>query len=73
MDVIVAATRNGAEVCQLLDQTGTVETGKWADIIVIDGDPLTDLSALERVKLVFKEGVLYRPELLAAATGKHPL
>ncbi|MCZ7570341.1 MAG: amidohydrolase family protein [Ardenticatenaceae bacterium] len=73
MDVLVAATRNGAEVCALLDQTGTLEPGKWADAIVLAGNPLEDLGALEHVELVFKEGVLYRPEALAAATGKHPL
>lgn len=73
MEVLVAATRHGAEVCGLGNQVGTLEMGKWADIIVLDGNPLVDMSALSRVKMVFKEGVLYRPEILAAATGRYPL
>ncbi len=73
MDALVAATRNGAEVCGLLDRTGTLEEGKWADLIVLDGDPLEDLSALNQVTYVFKQGVRYRPAELAIATGKHPL
>lgn len=72
MDVIVAATNHGAQVCNLGDQTGTLEKGKWADAIVVDGNPLDDMSVMERVKMVFKDGVLYRPEALAAATGRYP-
>lgn len=72
-DIITAATRNGAEVCNLLDKTGTLEAGKWADVIVIDGNPLEDLSVMSQVKLVFKEGHLYRPEELTAAIGRNPL
>jgi imidazolonepropionase-like amidohydrolase len=73
MDVLVAATHHGAEVCGLGDQTGTLEAGKWADAIVLDGNPLEDMTALSRVKLVFKEGILYQPDALAAATGRYPL
>ena len=39
-DTIVAATRNAAELLDLLDVTGTVEPGKAADLLVVDGDPL---------------------------------
>lgn len=73
MKVLVAATRDAAEVCGLSEQTGTLEAGKWADVIVLDGNPLDDLTALSRVKLVFKEGVLYQPEALTGAIGRHPL
>ncbi len=73
MQVIVAATRNAAHLCGLGDKTGTLQVGKWADIIVIEGNPLDDLSNMGRVKMTFKEGTLYRPELLAAATGRYPL
>ncbi|MCZ7570347.1 MAG: amidohydrolase family protein [Ardenticatenaceae bacterium] len=73
MDVLTAATRNGAEVCGLLGETGTLEGGKWADVIVVDGNPLEDLRALERVHLVFKGGKRYHPDQLAAATGRNPL
>jgi imidazolonepropionase-like amidohydrolase len=73
MDVVVAATRNGADLCDLLDQTGTLEVGKAADVIVIDGNPLVDMKDISNVELVFKAGTLYRPAELAAATGTWPL
>lgn len=59
MEAIVAATRNGAMACFLGDKTGTIEAGKFADIIVVDGDPLADISILqdiEKIKLVMLEG-----------------
>ncbi len=73
MEVIVAATRNGARVCNLGDKTGTLEVGKWADVIVLGDNPLDELSAMYQVKHVFKEGVHYLPEALAASIGKAPL
>lgn len=72
-DIITAATRNGAEVCNLLDQTGTLESGKWADVLVIDGNPLEDLGVMANVRYVFKEGHLYCPEQLLSVVGKTPL
>jgi imidazolonepropionase-like amidohydrolase len=72
-DVLVSATQYGAQACGLGDQTGTLKMGRWADVIVLDGDPLQDLSAMSRVKMVFKEGTLYRPEALAAGTGRYPM
>jgi imidazolonepropionase-like amidohydrolase len=60
-------------VVNLLDKTGTLEAGKWADVIVVDGNPLDDLRIMSKVSLVFKEGTMHRPDQLAAATGKNPL
>ena len=59
MDAIVAATKYGAMACFMGDKTGTIEPGKFADIIIIDGDPLADikiLQDLEKIKLVMLEG-----------------
>ena len=59
MEAIVAATRNGAECAGIQDITGTLETGKKADIIVVDGDPLKDIKILkekEKIHIVMKEG-----------------
>lgn len=59
MEAIVAATRDAAETVGLADRTGTLEAGKWADLIVVDGDPLADVSLLRdaaRIRMVFREG-----------------
>lgn len=62
MDAIRTATRNAAEAAGMLDDLGTLETGKLADLIVVDGDPSRDvrvLQAREGIKLVMKEGQIY--------------
>jgi imidazolonepropionase-like amidohydrolase len=56
MEVIEAGTRHAAFVCGQDDHLGTLQAGKLADIIVVDGDPLSDLQALERVVAVIKGG-----------------
>jgi imidazolonepropionase-like amidohydrolase/predicted enzyme related to lactoylglutathione lyase len=54
--IIQAATRNAAEHLGLLDRLGTVEPGKVADLILVAGDPLKDISSLHRVEIVIKAG-----------------
>jgi imidazolonepropionase-like amidohydrolase len=47
----------------LEDETGTIERGKWADLVVLDGDPLIDITALGRVSCVLQRGkVVYRAQ-----------
>ena len=60
MEAIVSATRRGAELLGMEDEFGTIEAGKLADVIVVDGNPLENIRALRNVDLVFKEGVRYR-------------
>jgi imidazolonepropionase-like amidohydrolase len=60
---LLSATRDGAENAGVLDETGTLEVGKSADFIVIDGDPVEDITALRDMVLVVKGGVSYRNEL----------
>ena len=55
-DAVVAATRNAAENLGLLDDTGTVEVGKRADLILVDGDPTADIGCLSRVSHVVSNG-----------------
>ena len=75
MEIIVAATRNAARVCNLQRDLGTLEQGKIADVLVVAGDPLSDLHALEDPKLVIHDGVVIRNELPppAAPNPRRPL
>lgn len=59
MDAIVAATRRAAEALRVDDRVGTLEGGKLADVISVQGDPLQDISALQRVGLIMKAGKRY--------------
>lgn len=61
MQIIVAATRNGAHVCNLETELGTLEPGKIADVLVVNGDPLQDIHTLTEVRLVIRDGVVIRP------------
>jgi imidazolonepropionase-like amidohydrolase len=56
MEVIEAATKRAARVCGHGEDLGTIEVGKLADILIVDGDPVADLGALERVVIVVKGG-----------------
>lgn len=56
MQVIVAATHGGAIVCGLEQEIGQIRPGMAADILVVDGDPLAEIGALERVRLVLRAG-----------------
>lgn len=58
MDVVVAATAINAKILGAEDRIGTLEPGKFADILIIDGDPLTDLANMQAVYAVYKGGVL---------------
>ena len=53
---IQAATINAADLLGWPDKVGAIEPGKWADTIAVDGDPLQDVTTLERVKFVMKGG-----------------
>lgn len=55
-EALLAATRNGAEILGMLDRLGTLEAGKLADLIVVDGDPLADIEALRRIRTVVVDG-----------------
>ena len=66
MQAIISGTREAAACCGLEGDLGTLEAGKLADVIVVDGDPLHDITVLqerERIKLVLKEGLVYRDML----------
>lgn len=61
-DVIRAATVTAADVLGWSDRVGTLEAGRFADVIAVDGDPLADLAALKRVTFVMKGGTVVRQQ-----------
>ena len=65
MAAIHAATSSAARLLGLENQIGTVEPGKRADLLMVEGDPLSDLRCLERVRVVVKGGEIIRSEVAA--------
>lgn len=63
LDVIRAVTTNAAEALGWQDRIGTVNAGKFADLIAVAGDPTVDITELERVKFVMKDGRVFRNDL----------
>lgn len=55
-EVLKALTVNGAKVCGIENETGSLKAGKYADIIAVDGNPLKDIASLKKVKAVFIQG-----------------
>jgi len=60
LDVIRAITTNAAEMLGWQDRVGAIEPGKFADLIAVAADPITDISELERVRFVMKDGRVIR-------------
>ena len=62
MDAILSATKTAADIIGWSDRVGTIEDGKFADMIAVAGDPLRDITELERVSFVMKGGSVYKNE-----------
>jgi imidazolonepropionase-like amidohydrolase len=62
MQAIVAGTSNGARLLGWNDKLGTLATGKLADLVAVPGDPLKDITVMERASFVMKNGVIYKSE-----------
>jgi imidazolonepropionase-like amidohydrolase len=60
MKAIQSATMEGAKLLRIDNELGSVESGKIADLVAVEGDPLVDVSVLEDVKFVMKSGVVYK-------------
>ena len=63
MQALRTGTTAAADLLGWSDKVGTVEAGKWADLVAVSGDPLKDITEVERVKFVMKAGVVYKNEL----------
>jgi hypothetical protein len=68
-EAVRIATENGARYAGVLADRGTVERGKRADLILVDGDPTRDISDIRRISYVLKDGVGYAPADLYEAVG----
>jgi Imidazolonepropionase and related amidohydrolases len=73
MEALRAATAVPAKVMKLENSVGTIEVGKDADVIVLDGNPLQHIESLEHVRFVMKHGALYHTADLWKAAGFKPM
>jgi imidazolonepropionase-like amidohydrolase len=70
LEAIHIATMNGASFLGESDRIGSIAPGKQADLVVVNGDPSTNIGDIERVEIVFKDGVGYdSPKLIASVKG----
>ena len=72
MAAIGSATKTAAEIIGWSDRVGTVEPGKFADLIAVAGDPLQDITELERVAFVMKGGVVHKNGVVAQSRASSP-
>lgn len=68
---IQAATIRDAELLGWSDKIGTIERGKFADIIAVDGDPLADITSLQRVRFVMKSGKVVKNDYVVTSVPNH--
>jgi imidazolonepropionase-like amidohydrolase len=68
MEAILSATRSAADLLGASGQVGSVQAGRFADVIAVSGDPLKDISELQRVTFVMKGGIVYKGEVRAPAS-----
>ncbi|MFL6604211.1 MAG: amidohydrolase family protein [Steroidobacteraceae bacterium] len=62
IEAILAATRNAADLLGRADQVGAIQSGRFADIVAVPGDPVAQPDALRHVSFVMKGGVVYRSD-----------
>ncbi len=71
MDVVFSATKYAAELLGASDQVGSVQAGRFADLVATDGDPLQDPGEFERIRFVMKGGAVYREGGKPTSAGAH--
>ena len=68
MEAILTATRAAADLLGASDRVGSIQAGRYADLVAVAGDPLTDIAELQRVTFVMKGGVVYRSAMPSKAS-----
>ncbi len=71
-DVLRIATLDSARIAGAGDRKGSIEVDKDSDLVLLDGNPFEDISAIRRAVLVMKGGTLYRPDRLYESVGVKP-
>ena len=71
-DVLRIATWNGAKYSRALADRGSIEVGKLADLVLVDGDPTSDITALRRIALVVTQGRSIDPSAVFRELGVKP-
>ena len=72
IDVLRIGTLNAAKVVGQDDKTGSINTGKYADLVLIDGNPLEDITTLNRATLVVQGDRMFQPAAIYEAIGVIP-
>src|SRR5438876_337913 len=72
VQALQAGTVNAADLMNWSDRIGSIEKGKFADIVAVHGDPLTDIKVLQHVSFVMKDGQVYKNEMAAAKPVSQP-
>ena len=67
LEAIRVATLNGAKYLEVEDELGTIEVGKIADLVVINGDPTSKIQDIRKIEIVFKDGIGYDSQKLFAS------
>ena len=63
MQALQTATVNASDLLSWKEKVGSVAKNKYADIIAVEGNPLDDITIMEKVKFVMKDGVVYKNEI----------
>ena len=71
-DVLKIATLDSARICGVDDRTGSIKVGKDADLVLVAGNPLEDISAIRSATLVVKGNTAFKPDELYKAVGVKP-
>lgn len=64
LEAIQVATLNGARYLEVEDELGTIEVGKIADLVVVNGDPVSQIRDIRKITIVFKDGIGYDSQKL---------